>query len=116
MFFLLGYNTVLPPAFILISCSAYSVLKMEATCSSEMSVGFQWTTWRYIPDDRTLCNLNLYTLSRIKQTCIEDLLVSTLGPDTGYPVFFLISWGGVRLSPFGTWATNWPEVPVPDYR
>jgi hypothetical protein len=29
---------------------------------------------------------------------------------------FLVSWGGVRLSPFGTSATNWPIVPVPDDR
>jgi hypothetical protein len=29
---------------------------------------------------------------------------------------FLISWGGVRLSPLGTSATNWPIVPAPDDR
>jgi hypothetical protein len=29
-------------------------------------------------------------------------------------VFFLVSWGGVRLSPLGTSATNWPIVPAPD--
>jgi hypothetical protein len=29
---------------------------------------------------------------------------------------FLVSWGGVRLSPLGTLATNWPIVPVPDDR
>jgi hypothetical protein len=28
--------------------------------------------------------------------------------------FFLASWGGVRLSPLGRSATNWPIVPVPD--
>jgi hypothetical protein len=28
----------------------------------------------------------------------------------------LISWGGVRLSPLGTSATNWPIVPAPDER
>jgi hypothetical protein len=28
--------------------------------------------------------------------------------------FFLISWGGVRLSPLGTPATIWPIVPAPD--
>jgi hypothetical protein len=27
---------------------------------------------------------------------------------------FLFSWGGVRLSPLGTLATNWPIVPDPD--
>jgi hypothetical protein len=47
----------LPHAFTLVSCSAYSsTLKMEATCSSEMSVSFQRTTWRYIPEDRILHN------------------------------------------------------------
>jgi hypothetical protein len=29
---------------------------MEAICSSEMSVDFQQTTWRYIPEDSTLHN------------------------------------------------------------
>jgi hypothetical protein len=29
-------------------------MKMEATCSSETSVDFQRTTWRYIPEDGTL--------------------------------------------------------------
>jgi hypothetical protein len=28
-------------------------------------------------------------------------------------VFFLASWGGVRLSPLGTSATSWPIVPAP---
>jgi hypothetical protein len=47
----------LPPAFILISYFAYSsALMMEATCSSETSVDFQQTTWRYIAEDRTLYN------------------------------------------------------------
>jgi hypothetical protein len=27
---------------------------------------------------------------------------------------FLVSWVGVRLSPLGTSATNWPIVPAPD--
>jgi hypothetical protein len=30
--------------------------------------------------------------------------------------FFLVSWGGVRLSPLGTSATNWTIVPAPDDR
>jgi hypothetical protein len=39
----------LPPTFILGFCLAYSlILKMEATRSSKMSDGFQWTTWCYI--------------------------------------------------------------------
>jgi hypothetical protein len=30
--------------------------------------------------------------------------------------FFLVSWGGVRLSPFRTSATKWPTLPAPDDR
>jgi hypothetical protein len=30
--------------------------------------------------------------------------------------FVLVSWGGVRLGPLGTSATNWPIVPAPDDR
>jgi hypothetical protein len=30
--------------------------------------------------------------------------------------FFLVSWGGVRQSPLGTSATNWPIVTAPDDR
>jgi hypothetical protein len=38
------------------SCSDYSTLKMEAIYSSEMSVDFQWTTWRYIPEESNIRN------------------------------------------------------------
>jgi hypothetical protein len=27
-------------------------------------------------------------------------------------IYFLVAWGGVRLSPLGTSATNWPIVPA----
>jgi hypothetical protein len=30
--------------------------------------------------------------------------------------FFLVSWGGVRLSPLGMSATNLPVIPAPDDR
>jgi hypothetical protein len=41
--------------FGLVSCLSYSsTLKMEGTCSSETSVDFQLSTWRYISEDRTL--------------------------------------------------------------
>jgi hypothetical protein len=41
----------LPPAFTLVSCSVNSsTTKMETIYSSETSVGFQRTTWRYIPE------------------------------------------------------------------
>jgi hypothetical protein len=37
--------------FMLVSCLAYSsTLKIEATCSFETSVDFQWTTQHYIQE------------------------------------------------------------------
>jgi hypothetical protein len=50
----LSPNHGLPPAFTLVCYSAYSTLKMEAICSSEASVVFQLTTWRYIELDSTI--------------------------------------------------------------
>jgi hypothetical protein len=42
---------------MLVSYLAYSsTVKTEATCSSETSVDFQRTIWRYIVEDRTLHN------------------------------------------------------------
>jgi hypothetical protein len=42
---------------MMVSCLTSSLnLKMKATCFSENSVGFQRTTPRYIPEDRTLHN------------------------------------------------------------
>jgi hypothetical protein len=46
--------------------------KMETTCSSETSVDFQWTTWRYIPEDRTLyislINTHIYYLGHFSSS------------------------------------------------
>jgi hypothetical protein len=39
-----------------------------------------------------------------------------MGPLLHSRLVFLVSWGGVRLSPLGTSATNWPIVPAPDDR
>jgi hypothetical protein len=57
--------------FMVVSCLAHSsTLKMEATsCSSETSVDFKRTTWRYISEDMTLhdhlCeNLKLYKVDK----------------------------------------------------
>jgi hypothetical protein len=45
---------LLAACFMLFSCLAYYLtLKMEVTRFSDMSVIFQWTTWYYIPEDRT---------------------------------------------------------------
>jgi hypothetical protein len=41
--------------FRLVSCLADSLtLNMDAKCSSETFVEFQWTTQHHIPEDRTL--------------------------------------------------------------
>jgi hypothetical protein len=50
----------LPPAFTLVSCSACSTLKMEATCYSKMSVYFKRTTRRYIPEDSSLDFIKMF--------------------------------------------------------
>jgi hypothetical protein len=70
-----------PPAFTLVSCSAYfSTLKMEAICSSETSVDSQRTARRYtrIPEDGTLhnhrCeNLKSYIASNLFKTQCNTL-------------------------------------------
>jgi hypothetical protein len=43
---------LLPPAFTLVACSAYSTKRMEAQFSSEKSTNFQRTICCYIPEDR----------------------------------------------------------------
>jgi hypothetical protein len=57
-------SLILPPTFTLVSCSPYSTLQMEVTCSSETSVTFQWTTCRYIPEDRTTQKYLCYMVQR----------------------------------------------------
>jgi hypothetical protein len=50
----------LPPAFTLVSCSAYSsTLKMEVICSSKTLADFQWTTGYYSPEDSILSHYEL---------------------------------------------------------
>jgi hypothetical protein len=50
-------RALLAACFMLVSFSAFpSTLKMEATCFSETSVGFQRATWSYNPEDRILHN------------------------------------------------------------
>jgi hypothetical protein len=44
----------LPPAFMQVSCSAYSSIKNGAICSSIRSADFEQTTQGYIPEDSTL--------------------------------------------------------------
>jgi hypothetical protein len=55
----------LPSAFTVVSCSAFSTLKMEAIYSSETLVDFQGATRRYIPDDNTLLFQNCLNFVRL---------------------------------------------------
>jgi hypothetical protein len=61
--------------FMLFSCLSYfSTLKKEATCSTWTLVGFQWITWRYIPEDSplhfALCLSSVYTVTTSKESDI----------------------------------------------
>jgi hypothetical protein len=62
-FYLLWHNVDLPPAFMLVSCLAYSsTLKIEAIYSSEISADFRRATSHYIPEDKTLLPFHISTL------------------------------------------------------
>jgi hypothetical protein len=64
-----------PPAFTLVSCTAYfSTLTMEARCSSETSVDFQQTARRYIPEDGTLLDDRGLLLGGGKSLSLRNLV------------------------------------------
>jgi hypothetical protein len=46
-----------------------ATLKVETACSSETSVDFQRTTWRYIPEDRTIHNNWCENLKNVIKMC-----------------------------------------------
>jgi hypothetical protein len=48
----------------------------------------------------------------LRRSSVEDNLYLYLDLLT----VFIVCWGGVRLSPLGMSATNWPVVPAPDDR
>jgi hypothetical protein len=50
----LKVNRMVWHVFLLLTCSAYSILQMKAICSTETSVDFQRTTWRYMPESINL--------------------------------------------------------------
>jgi hypothetical protein len=74
-----GGGLCLPPDFTLVSCSVYSsTLKMEATWSSEASVGFQRTSRHYIPEDRTLHNHRCENLKSYISSSVLPFMFSFL--------------------------------------
>jgi hypothetical protein len=49
------FRVILSANFMLVSCLAYSSnMKMQAIRSSETPANIHLTTWRYIPQDRSL--------------------------------------------------------------
>jgi hypothetical protein len=74
-------------AFSLVSCSAYSAVKMEAICSSEISTDFQRTTQRYISE---VCCENLTSYIKVINyefdQCRMKYLLSALNYTSGTDV------------------------------
>jgi hypothetical protein len=63
----LQVNTV---GFVLVSCSEFSsALRMVATFSSETSIDFQRTTWRYITEERILRKYRCWSLKLYMCVC-----------------------------------------------
>jgi hypothetical protein len=63
--------------YMLVSCLAYSsTLKNYLICSFETAVDIQRTTWRYIPEDRTL---HIYRCKILSPTYINELLLLCVG-------------------------------------
>jgi hypothetical protein len=66
-------------SFSLVSCSAYSsIMKMEATCSSETSVDFQRTARRSIPEGITPSESDVCLCYMPSSLCPEPLLRETV--------------------------------------
>jgi hypothetical protein len=75
-------TAVLATFFTLVSSLAYSsTLKMEATCSSELSVDFQRTTRHYIPEDGIL---HKFITISVKTSNPTTLFSPVLGVDPRY--------------------------------
>jgi hypothetical protein len=67
----------LPLAFLLVFCSAYSTLKMEAIYSCKTSVDFQRTARCYIPEDRCE-NLKSYIVHSNSLLCCSFFFFSKI--------------------------------------
>jgi hypothetical protein len=64
---------------MLVSCSDYSLtLKMEAMCSSEMSVDFQQTVRRYAPEDSTLHVIFMFKIFRNLSSYIFEAIIAIM--------------------------------------
>jgi hypothetical protein len=59
--------------YLVSSLVYYSALKIEAICSSETSVDFYKTAWRYIPGDRILKYADFVVLKLILRVVSAEL-------------------------------------------
>jgi hypothetical protein len=74
-----GATCLLATCFMLSYCLPYSsTLKMQATSSSETSVSFKRTTWRYVPQDRGFITASVRISTPIEQPCytLKELIIS----------------------------------------
>jgi hypothetical protein len=81
------------------------------SCISRATMGDKCQQLIYSSD---MCNkYRNFSLSlQLRLHCSSASLLHGLFRDI-VTIYFLVSWGGVRLSPLGMSATNWPIVPVP---
>jgi hypothetical protein len=71
-----------------------------------LPIARRYTAQPYSPSLCRVVTITCVSTYTLKGTLEARILVA-LGNS------FLVSWGGVRLSLFGTSATNWPIVPAP---
>jgi hypothetical protein len=139
----LGHDRFLPHSFqFIIHRSSYHSLlccrRYRSLVKPAISVHkpVKYFTFRYefaeTPMEATLDGLNVRWPESLTTdgSARHNLIINAVGPDghclghfyismifsNNNNVVFLISWGGVRLSPLGTSATNSPVVPPPDDR
>jgi ABC-type transport system involved in cytochrome bd biosynthesis fused ATPase/permease subunit len=80
----------MPPAFTLVSCSAYFWnLKIEAALSSQTLVDFQRTTRRYIPEVITVHNHRCENLKSYVSRYVPNSVPITLIVPVYFPVLVL---------------------------
>jgi hypothetical protein len=79
-------------------------LKKGARGFFEMLLYIYKTTWWYV-----IGGHNLKQEAPEGRRTLDGNVYSSMNM-----IAFLFSWGGLKLSPLGTWATIWPIIKAPD--
>jgi hypothetical protein len=87
---------------------------MDSTSHFPNKKNIKNNTPRARPKGRTPKCWRDYFVTFVTRSSILTLLPITFQMIISGSFFLLVSWGGVRLSPLGTSATNWPIVPATD--